>query len=112
MGIWSYFERRRTARKAATISSEVAERSVGPVLGRVRRRAQSMRNSEARGYIRARSLEIVHRELAAVQKGREKLAPELQTEIVSLATEAVIARVTAELRSTPPEVRKPERRAA
>jgi hypothetical protein len=112
MGIWSFLERRRTARKAAMISSEVAQRSVAPVLGRVRRRVATMRNAEARGYVRARSLEIVHRELAAWQKGREKLAPALTTEIVSLATEAVIVRVLAELRSAPAEARSAERRAA
>jgi hypothetical protein len=112
MGIWSFLERRRTARKAAMLSSEIAQRSVAPVLGRVKRRAATMRNAEARGYVRARSLEIVHRELAALQKGREKLAPALATEIVSLATEAVIVRVLAELRSVPAEVRPPQRRAA
>lgn len=112
MGILSFFERRRTAKIVATISSEVAQRSVGPVLGRVKRRATTMRNSEARGYVRARSLEIVHRELATMQKGHEKLSPELQTEIVSLATEAVIVRVMAELKSTPQEKRSADRRAA
>lgn len=112
MGIWSFFERRRTARIAANLASEVAQRSIGPVLGRVKRRAGTMRNAEARGYVRARSLEIVHRELAAVQKGREKLAPATQTEIVSLATEAVMVRVLAELRNLPAESRKPERKAA
>lgn len=112
MGIWSFLERRRTAKKAAMISSEVAQRSVAPVLGRVKRRAATMRNAEARGYVRARSLEIVHRELAAMQKGHAKLDPTLQTEIVSQATEAVILRVMAELRSAPAETRKQERRAA
>ncbi len=112
MGIWDMFSRRRTARKVALISSEVAQRSVGPVLGRVRRRAATMRNSEARGYIRARSLEIVHRELAAVQKGREKLDPATQTEIVRQATEAVIVRVTAELRSETKPAATEQRRAA
>ena len=112
MGIWSFLERRRTAKKAAILSSEIAQRSVAPVLGRVKRRAATMRNAEARGYVRARSLEIVHRELAALQKGREKLAPALTTEIVSLATEAVIVRVLAELRNAPTEARTAERRAA
>jgi hypothetical protein len=60
-----------------------------------------MRIAEARGYVRARALEIVHRELAALQKGREKLDPALQIEIVSHATDAVVVRVMAELRSVP-----------
>ncbi len=112
MGIWNFISRRRSARKAALISSEVAQRAVGPVLGRVRRRAASMRVSEARGYVRARALELVHRELAAVQKGREKLDPALQTEIVSRATEAVMSRVLAELRSAASTPRPEGRRAA
>ena len=112
MGIWDFVSRRRTARKVALISSEVAQRAIGPVLGRVRRRAASMRVSEARGYVRARSLELVHRELAAVQKGREKLDPDVQTEIVSQATQAVILRVMAELRSNTSTERPQQRKAA
>jgi len=112
MGIWNYFERRRTARKAAMISSEVAQRSVAPVLGRVKRRAASMRISEAKGYVRARSLELVHRELAIVQKGREKLDPALQTEIVSKAVETVVQQVMAELKSMPTAAKTETRRAA
>jgi hypothetical protein len=112
MGIWNFFARRRMARQAARIGSEVAGRSVGPVLGRVRRRAATMRIAEARGYVRARALEIVHRELATLQKGREKLDPVLQTEIVSQATDAVVVRVMAELRSVPQAARAEQRRAA
>jgi hypothetical protein len=112
MGIWSFFSRRRNARKAALISGEVAQRSVGPVLTRVRRRAATMRIAEAKGYVRARALEIVHRELGAVQKGREKLEPAMQTEIVSLATEAVIVRVMAELRSSEQSKTATQKRAA
>jgi hypothetical protein len=59
-----------------------------------------MRLAEARGYVRARALEIVHRELATVQKGQSKLDAALQTEIVSQATEAVVLRVMAELRGS------------
>ncbi len=112
MGIWNFFSRWRNARKAGAIGSEVAQRSVGPVLGRVRRRTATMRVAEARGYVRARALEIVHRELAARQKGREKLDPALQTQIVSQATESVVVRVMAELRSVPKATRPAPRRAA
>jgi hypothetical protein len=112
MGIWNFISRRRNARKAALIASEVAQRSTGPVLGRVRRRAATMRISEARGYVRARALEIVHRELATVQKGQGKLDPALQTEIVSQATEAVVVRVMTELRGGVKPARPEQRRAA
>ena len=112
MGIWNFISRLRHARKAGPISSEVAQRSVGPVLGRVRRRTATMRIAEARGYVRARALEIVHRELAARQKGSEKLDPALQTRIVSQATESVVVRVMAEMRSVPKAPRPAQRRAA
>lgn len=112
MGIFSFFARRKTARKAAQLAHEVAQRSFSPVLDRVRRRAATMRIAEAKGYVRARSLEIVHRELAALQKGREKLDPAVQTDVVSQATEAVIVRVMAELRSVPKAARPEGRKAA
>jgi hypothetical protein len=101
MSIWNFFSQRRIARQTAQTASEVASRSFAPVLDRVKRRATTMRLSEARGYVRARSLEIVHRELAIVQKGHTKLDPAIQTSIVSQATEAVIVRVMAELRTVP-----------
>jgi hypothetical protein len=112
MGFWNFLSRRRNARKAARLAAEVANRSVAPVLGRVKRRAATMRVSEARGYVRARSLEIVHRELAVLQKGQEKLEPALQTEIVGQACEAVVTRVMAELRSVPKAASPEQRRAA
>lgn len=112
MGIWNFLAKRRNARKVVAISSEVAQRSVAPVLGRVRRRATTMRVAEARGYVRARALEIVHRELATLQKGREKLDPALQTQIVSQAVESVVVRVMAELRSPAKAAQPVSRRAA
>jgi hypothetical protein len=112
MGFWNFLSRRRNARKAARMAAEVADRSVAPVLGRVKRRAATMRVSEARGYVRARSLEIVHRELAVLQKGQAKLDPALQTEIVGQASEAVVTRVMAELRSVPKAASGEQRRAA
>ena len=111
MGILSFLARRRAARYAARAANEVAERSYAAVLGRVRRRATTMRIAEARGYVRARALEIVHRELAAVHQGKIKLEPAVQTDIISQATEAVVVRVLAELRSVP-KAAKPGRHAA
>jgi len=115
MGILSFFTQRRNARLATQAAAEVAERSYTAVLGRVRRRAATMRLSEARGYVRSRALEIVHRELAAVHKGHIKLDPAVQTDIISRATEAVVVRVLAELRSVPkaaPQATPKHRRAA
>ena len=99
MGIFSFFTQRRTARLVARAAEEIAGRSYPTVLDRVRRRAATMRVAEARGYIRSRALEIVHRELAAVYSDRTKLEPAVQTLIVSQATEAVIARVSSELQT-------------
>ena len=112
MGIWSFFAQRRTARMVAQLAEEVASRSTGVVLDRVRRRATTMRIAEARGYVRSRALEIVHREMAAIHKGPLKLDPAVQTEIIGKATEAVVVHVMAELRSVPKAARPAQRRAA
>ncbi len=112
MGIWSFFTRRRDARIVAQAVQEIMERSYATVLERVRRRATTMRIAEARGYVRSRALEIVHRELAAAYTNRIKLDPDVQTTIVSQATEALVIRVTAELRSVPKAAARPSKRHA
>jgi hypothetical protein len=98
MGLWNFLTRRLNARYARRAAEGVADRSYPTVLDRVRRRAATMRIAEARGYVRSRALEIVHRELAAIHNGRIPLEPAVQTEIISLATDAVVVRVLAELR--------------
>jgi hypothetical protein len=85
----------------AQAAAEVAKRSHGPVVERVRRRASTMRIAEARGYVRSRALDIVHRELAAMHNGRIPLDPATQAQIIGQATEAVVSGVLAELRSVP-----------
>lgn len=112
MGILSFLKRRRNARYAARAATEVAERSYVAVLNRVRRRAKTMRIAEARGYVRSRALDIVHRELAAVHNGHIALDPAVQTDIISRATEAVVVGVLAELRGVPKAVKPDQRRAA
>jgi len=112
MGILSFFTRRRQARIIAQAAGEIAARSHEAVLSRVKRRATTMRVAEARGYVRSRSLEIVHRELAAVHNGRIPFDPATQTAIISQATEAVVIRVLAEMRAVPQAARPAQRRAA
>jgi hypothetical protein len=112
MGIFSFWTRRRNAKLIAHQAQEVARRSQPTVLDRVRRRATTMRIAEARGYVRSRALEIVHRELAAVHQGRIPLEPEQQTQVISQATEAVVAAVLAELRSVPKAAKPSGKRAA
>jgi hypothetical protein len=105
MGIFSFFARRRRARLIEQSAAEVAQRSYRGVMDRVRRRAATMRVAEARGYVRSRSLDIVHRELAALHNGKIPLDPATQTQIISKATDSVVASVLAELRSVPPAVK-------
>jgi hypothetical protein len=112
MGIFRLWSRWRNARVVAGQAEEVARRSQSVVLDRVRRRATAMRVSEARGYVRSRALDIVHRELAALHNGRIKLDPALQTAIISQATEAVVTAVLAELRSVPKAAKPSGKRAA
>jgi hypothetical protein len=112
MGIFSYFARRRTARLIEQTAADVAQRSYQPVISRVRRRASAMRVAEARGYVKSRSLDIVHRELAAIHNGHIPLDPATQTRIISRATEAVAASVLAELRNVPASAKPAKRLAA
>jgi len=112
MGIWSFFTQRRNARFVARAAKEVTDRSYATVLDRVRRRAATMRTAEARGYVRSKALEIVHRELATAYTDRVKLDPAVQTAIVSQATDALVIRVTAELRSVPKAAAHPGKRHA
>ena len=112
MGIWSFLTRRRQAHLVAQMAQEVAARSYNAVMDRVRRRAATMRVAEARGYVRSRALDIVHRELAAIHNGRIPLDPATQTQIISQATEAVVVRITAELGNVPKAVRPAKRHAA
>jgi hypothetical protein len=112
MGIFSFWTRRRNAKLIAQQAQEVARRSQPTVLDRVRRRAATMRIAEARGYVRSRALEIVHRELAALHKGRIPLEPEQQTQLISQATDTVVAAVLAELRSVPKAAKPTGKRAA
>ena len=112
MGILSFVFQRRNARRIAREAAEVASRSHQPVMDRVRRRASTMRIAEARGYVRSRALDIAHRELAALHNRAIPHAPDVQTQIISRATETVVASVLAELRSVPPAAKVPSRRAA
>jgi hypothetical protein len=112
MGILGFFTRRRQRRQVAQQAAEVARRSHGAVADRVRRRASTMRISEARGYVRARALDIVHRELAALHNGKIRLDPAIQTQIISQATEAVVTGVLAELRGVPQAAQGSKRKAA
>jgi hypothetical protein len=112
MGLLSFFTARRHARLVARQAEQVAARSAPAVLDRVRRRATTMRVAEARGYVRSRALDIVHRELAALHEGRIPFDPPTQTTIISQATDAVVTRILAELRSVPPAVKTKERKAA
>ena len=112
MGILSFLTRRRNARRVEQAAAEVAQRSYRPVVDRIRRRATTMRIAEARGYVRSRALDIVHRELAAVHNGRIPLDPATQTAIISRATETVVASVLAELRSVPQAAKGGQRKAA
>ena len=112
MGIWSFLTRRRNARYAGKAAEGVAVRSYPAVLDRVRRRASSMRIAEARGYVRARALDIVHREFAAIHNGRITLDTAVQSDIISRATEAVVVRVLAELRGVPKTAPATKRKAA
>lgn len=112
MGIFGFWSRWRDARLVTQAAEEVARRSQPAVMERVRRRAGTMRIAEARGYVRSRALDIVHRELSAMHNGRIPLDPPQQTAIISQATETIVAAILSELRSVPKAAKLSSKRAA
>ena len=112
MGIWSFLTQSRHARFVARLASEIAQRSYSPVSDRVRRRATTMRIAEARGYVRSRALEIIHRELASLRQEHKIADAAVREEIAAQASELLVVRILAELRSVPKDAARPTRRQA
>ena len=75
MSLWERLLPHRTARLQARLANEIAQRSRAEVWNRIEHRASTMRLAEARGYMRARAAEAIHREVgdAAGVPGRTRI---------------------------------------
>jgi len=111
MNVWDLFVPGRTARLQARLANEIAQRCRVDAWRRIERRATGMRLSEARGYMRARATEVIHREVdhaLACQAGAERLD---RGQLVNQAGNLVVALLFRDLLHVPVRYR-PLRRAA
>jgi len=111
MNLWELFLPGRTARRQARLANEIAQRCRVDAWSRIERRATGMRLAEARGYMRSRAAEIIHREVdqaLACQNVTDGLNRE---ELVNQTTDLLVALLFRELLHVPARYR-PLRRAA
>lgn len=99
--------RRRVARLATTI----CRRSLPMAAAAVGERMFSMRLSEARGYIRARSRLAVMAEIEELTLSGQSLSPRLRNQLVEMTLEQVVGRLIAQ-RMVEVQTTLPLRRAA
>lgn len=97
MGLLDMLAVFRQGDKLAELAELVAERCRGPVLVRVEQLAPAMSAAESLGYIRARAAAVVHNEVGLVDDLRVSSSAARRQQLTSLATDAVVRRVTAEL---------------
>jgi hypothetical protein len=85
--------RRVPTNKSETLIRQVVESSLAEVAQRVAGRVDDMSQSEARGYVRARSSAVVLRQVRVALKRQANFAPELTAAVASAATERLIPQV-------------------
>src|ERR1051325_6503225 len=105
MNLWDLLLPHRTGRLQARLANEIAQRSRAEVWQRVEHRARTMRLAEARGYMRARAAEIIHREVdhaLACQHGHASLNRE---QILNQSTDLVVTLLFRDLLHVPPRFR-------
>jgi hypothetical protein len=75
----------------------VAARSQPVAWSRVYPRVLGMDPHQARGYIRARSALVIHREMQIATSGQKRLSPLLEQRILTMASERVVRRTLSEI---------------
>ncbi len=107
----SFFSGRLTRRRLSvaalqTLAENLAQQGLQAVVQRSLGRAAGMRLSEARGYIRARAAQVIHECVDRELKKRSEAHVRYRSEIIELATEAVVSLTIRELVSHPAEQRR------
>jgi hypothetical protein len=101
MNLWKLLTCGRPSRLQARLANEIAQRSLPEAWERIERRVVGMRLAEARGYIRARVAQIVHRE-ADLAIALQSAEPSLERgRLVAQATDALVALLFRELMHVP-----------
>jgi hypothetical protein len=105
MAFWEIFRCRRE-RFLEELAGNIAAECRSAAGDRVRVPAKAMSEAEARGYIRARTADLVESQ-AKVRSAQHPLPPPLRRKIVMLATERVVAGVLEDIaRSEAPLTRR------
>jgi hypothetical protein len=108
MGLPSFFNHWLVTDRTAEMAERVAGRSRMAVWQRVSQRLGSLGAAEARGYVRARALVVIHDETdRLIEQEGQKLVRHRQ-KIVDLATGAIIRMIASQLE----QKRLQQRRAA
>ena len=110
MGLFSFLDLTGSTKQLRELCAQIAPRCRAAVWDRVQHRVTTMRLSEARGYIRARSAAVIHDRVNAELAHCRAIAIS-RTELVALVTDMVVTQVFRDLITVPP-VRKELRRAA
>ncbi len=89
------------------IADEIAERCLDAVWNRVQFQVTTLAPAESRGYIRARGVAVVQRQLAS-DAARHDIPGRLQPQLYAMTVEAVIQRIHGRVRdnASQPQLRR------
>ena len=96
MGLLQLLSIWRPSDRLAEIATQIAGRSQDAVAERVSGRTAGMSAAERRGYIRARSAAVIHREVDKTMLQQPHLQADDRTALLQMATETVVTAVACE----------------
>ncbi len=98
---------RRTFKQVALLVGEISPPCQADVWERVRERVFDMDLTEARGYVRARAVKVVRRQVAARLPRHPQLDAHAVQQLKALVTERVAQRILADLLAGGAAARRP-----
>ena len=96
----NYLRQLCAAKQIGRVAVDITRRSYPTVWNRVRARVFRMSESEARGYIRARALEIIETEIEALMKYAPRLDAWFRMSVRDRAIEEITGLILADVSST------------
>ncbi len=110
MGLFQQIMRRwNSAPDLSEIADQIADRSFDAVWHRVSRQILTLAPAQARGYIRARGVAVLHQQVA-LSLSQHRIDAESQPQLYALSVESLIRRVQTRARAI--TMREPLRRSA